>query len=103
MLHPMRYIECSEKELTNKIGERHEIDYWSLRPTREADAWHAFQDMWNEAPQSEKEHYEATAEAINRMRIAQGHEPLRNLRRRTLPRSSRNLSKKVSRRHENYL
>jgi len=95
LLSPMRYIECSEKERTNKIGVHHEIDYWNFRPTREAQAWHAFQDMWNEAPQSEYEHYEATAEAINRMRIAQGYEPLRNLRRRTLPRASRNLDKNV--------
>lgn len=101
--HPMRYLACSEKERTNNIGVHHEIDYWHLRPTREADAWHAFQDMWNEAPKTEYEHYEATAEAINRMRIAQGHEPLRNLRRRTLPRASRELGKKVSRRPTNYL
>lgn len=70
--HPILYLECSEKERTNKTGVHHEIDYWHLRPTREADAWHAFQDMWNEAPQSVYEHYEVTAEAINRMRIAQG-------------------------------
>lgn len=95
--HPIRYLKCSEKERTNKIGVHHEIDYWHLRPTREADAWHAFQDMWNEAPKTEHEHYEVTAEAINRMRIAQGHEPLRSLRRRTLPRASRILGKKVSR------
>lgn len=98
--HPIRYLECSEKERTNKIGVHHEIDYWKLKPTREADAWHAFQDMWNEAPQSEYEHYEATAEAINRMRIAQGHKPLNNLRRRTLPRASRN-GKNVSLRSTN--
>ena len=101
--HPIRYLECSEKERTNKIGVHHEIDYWHLRPTSEADAWHAFQDMWNEAPQSVYEHYEVTAEAINRMRIDQGHEPLRNLRRRTLPRASRNLGKNVSRHPTNYL
>lgn len=103
MLHPMRYIECSEKERTNKIGVHHEIDYWHLKPTKEADVWRAFQDMWNEAPQSEYKHYEATAEAINRMRIAQGYEPLRNLRRRTLPRTNRNFGKNVSRCHTNYL
>jgi hypothetical protein len=99
MLQPIRYLECSEKERINKIGVCHEIDYWHLKPTGEADAWHAFQDMWSEAPQSEYEHYEVTAEAINRMRIAQGHEPLRNLRRRTLPRTSLNLGKNVSRYH----
>lgn len=103
MKHPMRYLECSEKERTNKIGVRYEIDYWHLRPTMEANVWHAFQDMWNEAPQSECEHYEVTAEAINRMRIAQGHEPLRNLRQRTLPRDARTLGKNVSRRTKNYL
>lgn len=100
--HPIRYLECSERERTNnKIGVHHEIDYWHFKPTREAYAWHAFQDMWNEAPQSVYEHYEATAEAINRMRIAQGLEPLNNLRRRTLPRASRNLGKNVSRRSTN--
>ena len=96
MLHPMRYLECSEKERINKIDVRHEIDYWHLRPTRETGMWHALQDMWNEAPQTVYEHYEATAEAINRMRIAQGHAPLKNLRRRTLPQANRSLSKKVS-------
>jgi len=83
--HPLRYLKCSEKEWKNKIGVRHEIDYWHLKPTREAEAWRALQDMWNEAPLSEVGHYEASAEAINRMRIAQGHEPLKKLRRRTLP------------------
>ena len=96
MSHPMRYIECSEKERTNKIDVRHEIDYWHLRPTAEANTWRAFQDMWNEAPESEYEHYEVTAEAINRMRIAQGYESLKNLRRRTLPRTTLDLGKNVS-------
>ena len=82
--HPLRHLECSEKERTNKIGVHHEIDYWHLRPTREAEAWRGLQDMWSEAPPSEVEHYEVTAEAINRMRIAQGHEPLKKLNRRTL-------------------
>ena len=83
--HPLRYLECSEKERNNKIGVHYEIDYWHLKPTRKTEAWRALQDMWNEASVSEVEHYEATAEAINRMRIAQGHEPLKKLRRRTLP------------------
>lgn len=82
---PLHYLECSEKERTNKAGVQHEIDYWHLTPTREAEAWRGLQDMWNKAPQSQVEHYEATAQAINRMRIAQGHEPLKKLRRRTLP------------------
>jgi hypothetical protein len=32
-----------------------------------------------------KEHYQATAEAINRMRMGLGEAPLPNFRRRTLP------------------
>jgi hypothetical protein len=83
--HPLRHLECSEREWLNKAGILHEIDYWHLTPTSEAKAWRGLQDMWNKAPLSEVEHYEVTAEAINRMRIAQGHEPLKKLRRRTLP------------------
>ena len=83
---PLRHLECAEKEKLNKAGVHHEIDYWHLRRTMEAEAWRGLQDMWDKAPLSEVEHYEATAEAINRMRIAQGHEPLKKLRRRTLPR-----------------
>lgn len=83
--HPLRYLECSEKERLNKAGVLHEIDYWHLTPTSQAEAWRGLQDMWNKAPLSEVEHYEVTAEAINRMRITQGHEPLKKLRRRTLP------------------
>ncbi|GAB6270616.1 hypothetical protein KN63_08915 [Smithella sp. F21] len=84
-LHPLRHIECSEREQLNKAGVLHEIDYWHLTPTSEAKAWRGLQDMWNKAPLSEVEHYEVTAEAINRMRIAQGREPLKKLHRRTLP------------------
>ena len=83
--HPLCYLECSEKERQNKAGVLHEIDYWHFRRTREVKAWHGLQDMWNKAPLSEVDHYEDTAEAINRMRIAQGHESLKKLRRRTLP------------------
>jgi hypothetical protein len=83
--HPLLYLKCSEKERLNKASVLHEIDYWHLIPTKEAEAWRGLQDMWNNAPLSEVEHYKATAEAINRMRIAQGHEPLKKLRRRTLP------------------
>lgn len=78
-------LECSEKERLNKAGVLHEIDYWHLKRTKESEVWRGLQDMWDKAPFSEVEHYEVTAEAINRMRIAQGHEPLKNLRRRTLP------------------
>ena len=80
-----RYSCCSEKEQLNKARVCHEIDYWHLPPTREAEAWRGLQDMWDRSPLSEIRHYEATAEAINRMRIAQGCAPLKKLRRRTLP------------------
>jgi hypothetical protein len=81
----IRAIECSEAERSNKAGVTHEIDYWYFAPTREAAAWRGLQDMWNEAPTSAQPHYQATAEAINRMRIARGFGPLGRLRRRTLP------------------
>lgn len=83
--HPLRHLECSEKERLNKSSVLHEIDYWHLTPTKEAKAWRGLQDMWNKAPLSEVAHYEVTAEAINRMRITHGHDPLKKLRRRTLP------------------
>jgi hypothetical protein len=83
--HPIRHLECSENERLNKACVLHEIDYWHLLPTREAEAWRGLQDMWSKSPLSETAHYEATVEAINRMRIAQGYEPLKKLRRRTLP------------------
>lgn len=83
--YPLRYLECSEKERPNKACVLNEIDYWHSPPTKEAEAWRGLQAMWNKAPLSEVEHYEATAEAINRMRITKGHAPLTKLRRRTLP------------------
>lgn len=83
--HSIRQLKCSEHERINKSGIQHEIDYWYLKPTRESEAWHGLQDMWNKAPLSEAKHYMATAEAINRMRIFHGHKPIKNLRRRTLP------------------
>lgn len=86
--HPLHHLACSEQESMNKAGVQHEIDYWHLAPTKEAQAWRELQDMWSNAPMSEVKHYEATAEAIDRMRIAQGHEPLNSLRRRTLPHKS---------------
>ena len=69
----IRYVECSAEERSNVAGVRYEIDYWRFRPTAEAEAWHAFQDMWDTAPQLALKHYQATAEAINRMRMGQGN------------------------------
>src|ERR1700733_3265355 len=85
-------IPCSTDEAANAVGVLNEIDYWRYRHTAEAEAWRAFQDMWTAAPHGELAHYEATAHAINRMRVSQGEEPLGNLRRRTLPRRSKKLA-----------
>jgi len=86
--HRVRYVECSAEERENKVGVRYELDYWRFRPTAEGKAWHAFQAMWDAAPQFALNHYQATAEAINRMRVRQGEAPLTNLRRRRLPRNA---------------
>ena len=84
-------VPCSPVEQSNSIGVQYEIDYWSFKPTAEVGAWRSLQNMWLAAPASEVTHYEATAQAINRMRVAQGEEPLSNLRRRTLPRRAHTL------------
>lgn len=82
----VRALECPSTEHANKADVRYELDYWDLATTKEHSAWAALQDMWTVAPDSVREHYQATAEVINRMRIARGEAPLTNLRRRTLPR-----------------
>ena len=84
--NPLCILECSDNEQVNEVGVTHEINYWHFTPTEEAQAWRGLQDMWNQAPPYAVKHYEATAQAIDRMRIARGCEPLRKLRRRTLPR-----------------
>lgn len=81
-------FECSEKEQINRTSIQHEVDYWNLPISAKTKAWKGLQEMWDMAPSNEAEHYLATAEAINRMRIAQGEQSLNNLRRRTLPRRS---------------
>lgn len=80
------YVACSPEESANALGVQFEIDYWKFKPTAESEAWHALQDMWSTAPEAAVPHYEATAKAIDRMRVSQGEEAVRNLRRRTLPR-----------------
>ena len=87
---PLNVIMCAPDELENRAGVRYEIDYWTMKPTAEADAWHALQDQWNASAERFHDHYRATASAINRMRISRGAAPLHDLRRRTLPRSKRN-------------
>ena len=82
-------IACSAEESANAVGVLHEIDYWRFKPTAEAQAWRAFQNMWGASPQSEFAHYNATAQAINRMRVNRGAQSLANLRSRTLPRRNK--------------
>jgi hypothetical protein len=84
---PVRPLDCSETELqnpANKASVRYEVDYWDLASTKERAAWRGLQEMWTAAPDWEENHYRATAEAIDRMRVAQGEAPLTNLRRRNL-------------------
>ncbi|MHB2027143.1 MAG: hypothetical protein ACYCPQ_11020 [Elusimicrobiota bacterium] len=92
--NPIHVLDCAPGELVNKASVQQEISYWDYPITREASAWKAFQDMWDKAPPTERNHYEATAEAINRMRIARGCAPLDKLRRRTLPKCVRTTTKK---------
>ena len=82
-------VRCSAEETNNPVGVQYEVDYWRFAPTAEARAWSALQDMWSAAPENERKHYEATAAAIDRMRVQQGHPTLANLRRRTLPKKPR--------------
>jgi hypothetical protein len=70
------YIACSPEESANTQRVQSEIDYWQFKPTAESEAWHALQDMWSAAPKVALPHYEATAQAINRMRVNQGEQPL---------------------------
>lgn len=83
-------LKCSEKEVENSIGVQQEIDYWNIASTKGAlaSAWRGLQDMWDKAPATEKHHYQSTAEAIDRMRLAKGQVSLKNLRRRTLPKQN---------------
>lgn len=81
----IRTMECPAQERANRIGVQYEIDYWELAPTKEASAWRGLQEMWDKAPNDALEHYQATAEAINRMRMGLGEMPLPHFRRRTLP------------------
>jgi hypothetical protein len=84
-----RFLEVPNTELANDPQVRYELDYWDLATTKERDAWHALQDMWDVAPSIARQHYEATAQAIDRMRVVQGESPLKNFRRRTPPRRPR--------------
>ncbi|MEO1016317.1 MAG: hypothetical protein AAFY56_01300 [Pseudomonadota bacterium] len=79
-------LELPQHEHNSSVEVRHELDYWSFNVTDGRKAWHAIQDLWDSAPDQAQVHYESTARAIDRMRVRQGFAPLKNLRRRTLPR-----------------
>lgn len=83
----VRPLPVSTGESANQCRVQYEVNYWDLAATKEAHAWRSLQDMWAAAPEPYKEHYQATAAAIDRMRTAQGESPLADLRRRTLPRA----------------
>lgn len=65
-----------------------EVNYWRFRTTEEKEVWRTFQKMWDEVPESARRHFQSTAEAIDRMRIARGEAPINNLRCRTILRGS---------------
>lgn len=85
----IRVLSCPEDSADNKVGVAREINYWPDAPTEEKRIWASLQDMWETAPPVARRHYQATATAMNRMRIDLGEPPLEKLRRRTLPRRIR--------------
>lgn len=86
----VRFLECGSSECENGVGAVHEVDYWSFARTEEKRAWRSFQSMWDDAPTTAIQHYLATAEAINRMRMSRGEPSISDLRRRTLPPAANN-------------
>ena len=73
--------DCDNTEINNSIGVKKELNYWDYNVTDEKTAWRMFQKMWKEAPEESKKHYLATANAIQKMRIAKGYDPIKNLNR----------------------
>lgn len=82
------HLQCSVVECQNERGVVREINYWSFGSTDEKSAWRELQKMWDEAPELEHRHFQATAESIDRMRMARGEAPISELRRRTILRRS---------------
>ena len=78
--------DCDNSEIDNSIGVKKEINYWDYNVTDEKRAWGMFQKMWKEAPEESKKHYEATANAIQKMRIAKGYPLIKNLNRVSISR-----------------
>lgn len=78
--------DCDNSEIDNRIGVKKEINYWDYNVTDEKTAWGMFQKMWKEAPGESKKHYEVTANAIQKMRIAKGYPLIKNLNRVSISR-----------------
>lgn len=78
--------DCDCSEIDNSIGVKKEINYWDYNTTDEKTTWKRFQKMWKEAPEESKKHYETTANAIQKMRIAKGYPLIKNLKRVSISR-----------------
>ena len=78
--------ECECCEIANSIGVKNEINYWDFNTTDERNTWKRFQEMWKEAPEESKKHYESTAKAIQKMRTTKGYPLIKNLRRVSISR-----------------
>lgn len=78
--------DCDYSEIENSIGVKKEINYWDFKSTDEKTTWRRFQKMWKEAPEESKKHYEATANAIQKMRITKGYPLIKNLKRVSISR-----------------
>lgn len=78
--------DCDNSEIDNSIGVKKEINYWDYKTTDEKTAWKSFQKMWKEAPEESKKHYEATANAIQKMRKAKGYPLIKNLKKVSISR-----------------
>lgn len=79
--------DCDYSEIDNSIGVKKEINYWDYNTTDEKTTWKMFQKMWKEAPEKSKKHYEATAGAIQKMRIAKGYPLIKDLKRVSISRT----------------
>jgi hypothetical protein len=78
--------DCDSSERENRIGVKKEINYWDYNTTDEKTTWKRFQEMWKEAPEESRKHYEATANAIQKMRITKGYPLIKNLKRVSISR-----------------
>lgn len=78
---------CESHEINNSVGVSKEINYWEYNITDEKEAWRNFQEMWKDSPQKSLIHYEATANSIQKMRIARGYPPIKNLKKVTISRN----------------